>query len=374
MLTRTWRDFNYILLISVLVLLGFGVALVYSSTHTGVHIGGGEYVYGYLTRHLTNILVGSVGLVLLMMLDYRALRAVSRVFYLLSIGGLVLLMLGGVVRGGAQSWIELGTRNFQPTELAKIATIVALAHYWSHFEGRGGETKLQLGGLILAGIPLLLVLVQPDLGGAIVIAIIWLAMAWTAGMRLWQLLVVVAVAAPVAIYGWNNVLEDYQRVRLLVFLDPLKYDPKLEGPAWDITQSMNAIGSGGLVGRGWLQGAITQGGYIQAQYTDFIFSTAAEEMGFVGGLVVILFFCIFLWQGISIGAGSRDTFGRMLAVGITAMFFFHILVNIGITMRIMPVTGLPLPFVSYGGSFTLICLAAVGMLESVALYRRSTLF
>jgi rod shape determining protein RodA len=367
-MTRSWRDINFFLLGCVLVLTGFGLVLVYSATlrHTDTQ--------GYFSRHLANLLVGGTAMTILTLLDYHALQAWSRLLYLAGVVALTVVLVLGHVRGGAQSWLNLGLRSLQPSEPAKLLIIIALAAYWAHFEERGGETKVQLGGLLLAGIPLGLVFIQPDFGTSMVFATVWLAMAWTSGLRLWHLLALVLAAIPAAYYGWTSVLDDYQKQRLLIFIDPIKYDPTLQNGAWDITQSLNAISSGGLTGSGWTHGVITQGRYIQAQYSDFIFATGAEELGFIGATVLLLFLWIMLWQGLEVARAARDTFGRLLATGVTAMLFCHTFVNIGVTMSIMPVTGIPLPLVSYGGSFTLTTLAAVGLLESVALRQRRLTF
>ncbi|HEU4323104.1 MAG TPA: FtsW/RodA/SpoVE family cell cycle protein [Roseiflexaceae bacterium] len=367
-MTRSWRDLNLFLLGCVLVLTGFGMVLVYSATlrHSDTQ--------GYFARHLANLLVGGVAMVGLTLLDYHVLQAWAGLLYLGGVIALLVVLVMGHVRGGAQSWLDLGMRTLQPSEPAKLLIIIALAAYWARFEDRGGDTKVQLGGLILAGVPLGLVFIQPDFGTSMVFATVWLATAWVAGLRWWHLLGLLVAAAPVAYIGWTEVLNDNQKLRLLIFIDPLGYDPTLQNGAWDITQSINAISSGGMLGSGWTQGVITQGRYIQAQYSDFIFSTAAEELGFVGATVLLVFLGILLWQGLAVAARSRDRFGKMLAVGVTAMLFCHIFINIGVTMTIMPVTGIPLPFVSYGGSFSLTTFAAIGLLESVALRQRRIMF
>lgn len=367
-MTRTWRDYNFFLLGCVIVLIGFSLAMVYSVTHQN------PLTENYFSRHLANIIVGGVAMVLLTALDYHALQAWARPLYLFAVGVLVAVLAMGAVFGGAQSWLDFGLRTFQPSEVAKLLLIIALAAFWARFDGRAASWKVQFGGLLLAGIPLLLVFVQPDFGTALVFGTIWLAMAWTAGMRLWQLALLVCAAVPVGIYGWSHILNPEQQQRLLIFMDPIGYDPTLRNGAWDIVQSLNAIGSGGWMGRGWTFGLITQGRYISAMYSDYIFAATGEELGFIGAGVLLLFQCMLLWQALSVAASARDTFGRQLAVGIAAMFFCHVLVNVGMNMSIMPVTGIPLPLISYGGSFTLTALAAVGILQSVALRRRRIVF
>src|ERR1700712_5397141 len=293
-MTRTWRDYNYFLLGCVVVLLGFSLALIYSATLKDPD------THGYFARHLVNLIFGVVAMLLLTALDYHALRSWARPLY---IGTVVLLAVGlvlGHVRGGAQSWLDLGLRTFQPSEAAKPLLIVALAAYWAHYEKDGGAWKVQLGGLLLMAIPMGLIFVEPDFGNTLVLAVIWFMMAWTAGLRWWQLALLLLAAGPVAYFGWTHVLEDYQKARILVFVDWQKYDPNMEHGAWNIIQSLNAIGSGGLTGRGWLHGPLTQGSYIPVQYSDFIFATAGEELGFVGSTILLLFEGLLIWQAIAV--------------------------------------------------------------------------
>jgi rod shape determining protein RodA len=363
-MTRTFRDYNFFLLGCVLVLTGFSAAMVYSATLNDTATA------GYLSRHLVNLIVGLVAMFALTALDYHALQAWARPFYVVLLIVLVVVMFFGSTRGGAQSWLDLGIRTFQPSEPSKLLIVIVLAAYFQRFEGRGGETLVQLGGLILAGIPLLLVFLQPDFGTAMVIGTAWLMIAWTAGMRWWQFLLLLAVALPIAYVGFFSVLEDYQRTRLLIFIDPQKYDPGLNNGAWNIMQSLAAIGSGGLTGRGWTQGLIIQTGNLPVQYSDFIFAVSGEEFGFIGSTVLLIFLAILMWQATSVAQIARDMFGRLLAIGVTAIFLSHTLVNVGMSMSIMPITGIPLPFISYGGSFTLTTFAAIGLLQSVAIRRR----
>lgn len=365
---RSWRDYNYFLLGCVLVLTGFSLALIYTTTLTN------PSTSGYFARHLVNLIVGGVAMALLTVLDYHALQAWSRPLYLGAVGVLALVMVLGHVRGGAQSWLDLRLRTFQPSEPAKLAIIVALAAYWERFKSTGGDLKVQIGGLLLAGIPMGMVFIQPDFGTALVIATIWLMVAWSGGMRWWQLLLLALAAGPIMYYGWTYVLADYQKTRILVFLDWQKYDPKFEHGAWNIVQALNAIGSGGLTGQGWTHGPLTQGNYIPVQYSDFIFAAAGEELGFIGTTILILFEGMLIWQALAVAGSARDTFGKLIAVGVAAMFICHLLVNAGMNMSIMPITGIPLPLISYGGSFNMTALAAIGLLQSVALHRRRIMF
>jgi rod shape determining protein RodA len=368
LMIRSLRDYNYFLLGCVIVLTGFSLAMVYSAT---LHVAS---THGYFSRHLVNLIVGAVAMLLLTALDYHALRAWAAPLYLGTVALLAAVLVLGKIALGAQSWLNLGLRTFQPSEPAKLLVIVALAAYWTRYEENGGALKVQLGGLLLAGIPIALVFIQPDFGTAMVFATAWLMIAWTAGLRWWQLLLMLIAAIPIGYYGWYHVLQQYQRDRLLIFMDPLYYDPKLEHGAWNIIQSLTAIGSGGLTGHGWTHGLLSQNNFLPVQYSDFIFAVTGEELGFLGATVLLLFEALLIWQALAVAGVARDSFGRLIAVGVAAMFMCHLLVNVGMNMSIMPITGIPLPFISYGGSFTLTTLAAIGLLQSVALRRRRIVF
>lgn len=367
-MTRTWRDYNFPLLLCVIVLIGFGLAMVYSATLRD------PLTEGYFSRHIINLLVGAVAMALLTALDYHTFESWIVPFYLGTVGLLAVVLVVGQVSSGAQSWINLGVRTIQPSEPAKLLVIMALAAYWSRNERKPDSWRVIIGSLILVGIPTGLVFLPPDFGTAMVFGAVWLAMAWAAGVRWWQFGVLGLAALPAIYYGWTSVLQDYQRTRLLIFIDPLKYDPELRQGAWNIMQSLTAIGSGGLIGRGWTYGLLSQGNYLPVQYSDFIFAITGEELGFLGASLMLLFLGLMIWQTLEVTSMARDPFGRLIAVGVAAMFLCHVLVNVGMNMSIMPITGIPLPFISYGGSFTMTCMAAIGLLQSVALRRRRLMF
>lgn len=367
-MVKTWRDYNFPLLLCVVILLGFGAAMVYSATLRD------PLTQGYFSRHLVNLLVGCAAMALLTALDYHVFETWIVPFYLGAVALLGLVLVIGQVSSGAQSWIDLGIRTFQPSEPAKLLVILALAAYWSRNERQPYAWRVVITSLLLVGIPTVLVFLQPDFGTAMVFGAIWLAMALAAGVRWQQFAVVFTAAIPAAVYAWMHILHPYQRDRLLIFIDPLKYDPELKQGAWNIMQSLTAIGSGGLTGRGWTHGLLSQGNYLPVQYSDFIFAITGEELGFIGAALLLVFLGVAIWQMLAISQVARDPFGRLIAVGIAAMLLCHVLVNVGMNMSIMPITGIPLPFVSYGGSFTMTTLAAIGLLQSIALRRRRITF
>ena len=374
--TRRWREYNWPMLVCVLMLLVIGVLAVYSATLTAVAFNGAP-LSTLFPRQLVYIGVGLAAMFLVTLLDYSLLSSLARPIYLAMIALLAAVLVVGQISEGAQSWIAIGQRTFQPADLAKLALILALAAYWQQFETRRGSWPVQLGGLAIAAVPLLLVLVQPDLGTALVIAMIWLVMAWGAGIRLGQLLALALLTLPVAYLAWRSdaLLDDYQKRRLLTFFylltDPTKVD---FNDGYNVIQALGAIGQGGWFGAGLTRGIFSQGNYVPVQHTDFIFAVIGEEMGFVGGVVLITFQALLLWQILSVATAARDTFGRLLALGVFGLLFAHMLINVGMNLSLLPVTGLPLPFISSGGTFMITVLTAIGLLQSVALRRRKLVF
>ncbi|RRR76664.1 MAG: rod shape-determining protein RodA [Candidatus Viridilinea halotolerans] len=371
MQNRIWRDYNWPLLVCVVVLLVFSALAIYSATlnavaRTGVPL---SRIYPW---HLVYIVVGLGAMMVMTLFNYQLLSSLARPIYLTALFLLMLVLVVGQVGEGARSWIEIGTRTFQPIELAKLGVIIALAAYWHHFEGQANRWSVQLGGLLLMALPTLFVLLQPDLGSALVMVGIWAVMAWSAGMRLSQLLALALVTAPVCYVGWTSdmLLDNYQKQRLLTFYyllaDPAQAD---FNDSYNVVQALNAIGQGGVFGAGLTHGLFSQGNYVPVQHTDFIFAVIGEEMGFVGGIVLIIFQALLLWQALSIADQARDSFGRLIALGIFAMLFCHMVINIGMNLSLLPVTGLPLPLISAGGSFMITVLAAIGLLQSIALRR-----
>lgn len=370
-----WRDYNLYLLVSVLVLIGFSLLMVYSTT-----VGKNAVSYTDFIKHVIWLTTGMAGMMILTLFDYHNLQVIARPLYVLMLALLALVFALGIEREGAQSWLGSSMLSFQPSEPAKLLLIVALAAWWSS-RGAGGNRWITLfGSLALAGVPLAMVLLQPDFGTAMVMGVIWLAMAWGAGMRWTQVLVLAAIAGPLLVYGWRNVLYDYQRGRLLAFMMTEEEigtitEPRVQEAVgavfYNVNQSKVAIGNGGLLGQGWNEGTQSQLNFLPVQYTDFIFAVTGEELGFLGATLLLGFLCYVIWQAITVATRARDSLGRLIAIGIAATMFIHTLENVGMNMGIMPVTGIPLPFISYGGSFTVTMLMAVGLLQSIEIRRRS---
>ncbi len=373
-----WRDYNVYLLGSVLVLIGFSLLMVYSTT-----VGKNAVTYSSFAKHLIWLALGGLGMWALTIFDYHNLQVIARPLYVLMLALLGVVYLLGIERYGAQSWLGGHALSFQPSEPAKLLLIVALAAWWSAREEAENSWVTLFGSIFLAALPLALVLLQPDFGTAMVMGFVWLAMAWSAGLRWFHMLVLAVVAVPLLVYGWNHVLQDYQQGRLRAFtmteadLQTIT-DPEVQKAVsavfYNVNQSKVAIGNGGVLGQGWLQGTQSQLNFLPVQYTDFIFAVTGEELGFVGATLLLGFLCFAIWQAITVAARARECFGRLIAVGIAALMMIHTLENVGMNMGIMPVTGIPLPFISYGGSFTITMLMAVGLLQSIEIRRRSHVF
>ncbi|ABY33938.1 MAG TPA: rod shape-determining protein RodA [Chloroflexus aurantiacus] len=372
--TRRWRDLDWGILVSVAVLLIIGSLALHSATLNAV-AGNGLPLRPVFGRQIVYIVVGLIAMVAMMSFDYRLLSSLARPLYVSTILLLGAVLVIGRVSEGAQSWIAIGERTFQPAELGKLVLIIALATYWQHYADRGGSWLVQIGGLLIAGVPMALIFIQPDLGTTLVLAGIWLTMAWGGGMRLVQLITLFIAAIPLAWIAWHYVLDTYQQVRLSTFYYLLTNPAAVDfNAAYNVIQALNAISSGGLTGTGLTRGLFSQGNYVPVQHTDFIFAVIGEELGFIGGVVLIIFQAVVLWQTLSIAGKARDQFGRLIALGIFGMLFSHTVINIGMNMSLLPVTGLPLPFVSAGGSFMVTTLIAIGLLQSISLRHRHIAF
>ena len=350
---------------AALVLSLLGALLVWSATRPRL-VEAGQDPESYLKRHLLNLAIGLLLGAAVAFVDYRMLRAYAPVIYVGSCVGLVLVLLIGTTINGAHSWIVIGGGfQLQPSEFAKVALVVGMAVLLA--ERRTQEHVNDAADvplvLALAAVPLGLVMLQPDAGTAMVIVFTILGVLGVAGVPgRWILGLVLAGALAGGAAVQFGVLEDYQLDRFRVFTNP---DENTQGAAYNVTQARIAIGAGGLFGTGLFEGRQTNGRFVPEQQTDFVFTVAGEELGFVGAGGIILLFGLLLWRALGIAARSPDLFGRLVAAGVVCWFAFQTFVNIGMTLGIMPITGLPLPFVSYGGSAMFANLIAVGLLQNV---------
>jgi rod shape determining protein RodA len=290
-----------------------------------------------------------------------------------------LVLVLGHTAMGAQRWINIGPFVFQPSEFAKLIIIVTLADFLAGREGKLRNLKELIPCFVFVGVPMVLILLQPDLGTSLVFIAVLFGMLFIAAGRPLLVCGIFGAGLLGAIgmvwahlkFGTWIPLHDYQLKRLIIFLDPWS---DIQGAGYHVIQSQIAIGSSGFWGKGLMRGTQSFLEFLPIRHTDFIFSVLAEEFGFLGVLLLLTLFAVFLYRGVRIAAESRDLFGTLMAVGVVSMFAFHILVNIGMTVAIMPVTGLPLPLVSYGGSNMITNLAAIGVLLNIYLRRQKTIF
>lgn len=360
---RLYRDFDKILLLIVFLIFAFGLLALYSSTQTK----GLTLRESYLLRQLNWMAIGLVLLILIINISYQTLIDISYVWYGINVALLILVLILGHVRLGAQRWFSIGAFTFQPSEFAKLSLILALSSYI----GSRKETMMSLRSifmpLILLAVPLALVLIQPDLGTALLLLPIFFSILLVGGANLRYLFGLILLGLASLPFLWNF-LHGYQQQRLLVFINP-NIDPL--GAGYTIIQSKIAIGSGGLFGKGWLSGTQNQLNFLPERHTDFIFSVVGEEWGLLGAAVLILLYYIIVNRAFRIAALTSDIFGKLIATGISVMIAVQVVVNVGMTIGLMPVVGIPLPLVSYGGSSMIATLIALGILLNVGM-RRST--
>ncbi len=358
---KIWRNFDFVLLAATVLLIAFGIAMVYSATLDTPDL------QDLPQRQLTWGLVGSALMLLVAAIDYRFLESLQKPLYLLIIASLLLVLLVGESTYGAQRWIS--GASFQPSELAKVLIIITLAQFLAQREKEMGRFRYVLLSIVHVAVPMGLVYLQPHLGTVIVLAVVWLAMVLMAGMRLLHLGVFGLVGLLSMPLIWVS-LRDYMQKRLLLFLNPAR-DPAAR---YNIDQALISIGSGGWLGKGYASGSQSQLHFLRVRHTDFIFSVIGEEMGFVGALVLLTLIGVVLWRILRAASLARDSFGRLIACGVAALIFFQCLVNIGMNLSLLPVIGIPLPFISSGGSSLITLLIAEGLVQSVVMRHRKIEF
>ena len=364
-----WRHFDLWLMAAVLLLTAFGVLMIRSA------ITGAPAFAPLPGLQIQWSLIGMVIMLFLASIDYRILTSIHWYIYGALVLSLVLVLIIGVSNAGigATRWLQIPGINFflQPSEFGRILIAVTLGQFLANRQDQIHRFSNTISTLIYSGIPTVLIFLQPDLGMSIVYIVIWFVMIWLAGLPLshFAILVVTAVASLVVLYP--N-LQDYQKERITTFIDPEAAD---EDDIFNINQAEISIGSGGLLGKGYGQGTQSQLGFLRVQHTDFIFSVIVEEMGLVFGAFVVLGLMTFILMRIlRVAAITPDPAGKYICAGIAAVLFFQTLVSVGMNVRIMPVTGLTLPFVSYGGSSLITLFMAIGIVQSVLMRHRKQEF
>lgn len=361
------RHLDPSLLLITAMLAAFGAMMIFSATSTKQEAEGLD-PGTFMKRQVIYALVGAVALILISSFDYRRLKGLTIVVYGIALAGLVLVLTPlSTPVGGAKRWIDLGSVQIQPSEFAKLATILVVAAYLS--ERKDDITARDIGiTLGIVALPSALVFLEPDLGTMMVFVALTTALLLVAGAKLRHFLSLGALALIGLVLAMQfNLIHDYQIERITAFLDTTP-DPLSEG--YNLTQAKLAIASGGLRGTGLHQGTnLTALDYVPEQHTDFIFTAVGEQLGFIGSATLLGLFALLIWRALRIATMSRDAYGTLIAGGIAALWGFQLFVNVGMTMGIMPITGIPLPFISYGGSSLMMHFMAVGLLHSIHMRR-----
>lgn len=364
---KFWKRFDFMLVATVLVLSVFGVIVIKSATMSLAQ-GSSRYV----NRQLISLFMGIIIMVFLIFIDYEIYGNFYIPIYVVCNLMLVAVLIFGFGENqwGARSWIEIGPVPFQPSEVVKFGLIISLAKFIDKNRADINNPFTLIKILAFAGFPIILIMLQPDFGTSMVFIFFILVMLFISGLDMKYFLIFIALGI-IMVPILAMTLDDYQINRIQVFLDP-SLDP--QGAGYQVIQSKIAIGSGLVYGRGLFQGVQNQYGFLPAKQTDFIFAVIGEELGFLGGLFLICLYAFLMYRLIKIAKNALDMFGSLIVVGITAMMFFHIFENIGMTIGLTPVTGIPLPFISYGGTFMLINMISIGLALSVAVKREGLEF
>jgi rod shape determining protein RodA len=354
---RLLAQIDWILIASTLLLAAIGLLTIYSATYTQ-----GFYIYN---KHISWLLIGSLFFLVTVIFDYSLLDRYAYIIYGVSLVMLVYVLILGSEIAGTHRWISLGFISFQPSEFAKLALILALARYFSTKNiPRAGMTIRDLAKpSLLLIVPFLLVAKEPDLGTALIFLLIFCSIILVIKVSRRTLILTFLAFAPIIPLFWST-LKGYQKARLLSFISP---STNTLGQGYHLLQSKIAIGSGGFFGKGYTKG--TQGTlkFLPEHHTDFIFPILAEEWGFMGSLVLLTLFLILILRGINAAANSKDRFGFLVALGISLMFFWHVIINLAMVAGLAPVVGMPLPFLSYGGSFLITSLIGIGVIVNIGM-------
>jgi rod shape determining protein RodA len=364
---RLLRNLDYVLIAVTVLLLLISLVIIGSATHVNTP---SDDRYWYVQRQGIFAAINIFLVFVMLHFDYKSLGHYANFLYGINMVMLLAVMFVGQSALGAQRWIQIGPINLQPSEFSKLIMIISLAHMLDKRSGQLNTYREIFPIFVYVGIPFLLVLKQPDLGTALVFGAILLGMIFIAGVSLKHLLTIMGGGLALLPIFWHF-LKDYQKQRLTVFLDP-NVDPL--GSGYHIIQSKIAIGSGMLFGKGLFGGTQSQLNFLPENHTDFIFAVIGEELGFVGAMIILLLYFILLYRAVKIAGVARDNFGMILATGIASMLTFHVLVNVGMTAGIMPVTGIPLPLMSYGVSSLTTNMVSIGILLNIYMRRQKILF
>ncbi|NPV40777.1 MAG: rod shape-determining protein RodA [Anaerolineae bacterium] len=358
-----WRNFDFWLFGAALFLSIFGIMMIQSA------IAGNATLAQAVSRQPLYLIGGTVLMLIMAAIDYHYWGSLSRFIYIFAIISLLIIYVVGTVSFGSARWLDTGVIMIQPSEIVKILMIMVLADFFAKNIDKPHDLKWIFQSFLMTFGVVIWILLQPNLSTSIVIFVIWFALVWICGVPV-KYLLILALVGIVLIAAAFPLLEDYQRGRIINFLFP---DPEASyGDTYNVEQALITIGSGGLLGEGYGQGTQVQLRFLKVRHTDFIFSALAEEFGFVGAMTVMGLLLFLIWRCMEIGRTASDLYGSLIAYSYAAMLFFQTAVNIGVNLNVVPVSGLPLPFISYGGSSLLSSILGIGLVESVAL-RKGTI-
>ncbi len=351
---QVFKKLDWILFVAVIFLISLGLIAIISTTYQ-------DGLQDFVIKQIIAAVIGLIFLFALAFLDYRILQNYAYILYAIFSASLVLVLFFGTIFQGTRGWFNFGFFQFQPAEFVKIALIIVLARYFVQAKKQSNVIHIIVSGSITL-VSAFLIMLQPDMGTALVLIVTWFGMLLISGIKKSYIFTIAIIGLAVVFVFWNFLLYDYQKDRILSFVSPEK-DPL--GAGYNMIQSKIAIGSGGMFGRGLGHGTQSQLKFLPAQHTDFIFAVISEELGFIGsGFMLILFF-VLLFRILRTAIKARDEFGLMIACGVAIQFTFQILINIGMNLGILPIAGVPLPLVSYGGSAMLASLISLGIVESI---------
>jgi len=356
-----WRNFDYWLFGAVVVLSIFGIVMLQSA------IAGSVSLLGHPNRQITFLVIGLVMMIVLAIINYQYWSSLTQVMYLGAVVLLLLVFILGKVQLGAARWLDTGLVVIQPAELAKLVLILVMANYFSKTRNSSHDMLWIIKSLVLVGGMVIWILLQPNLSMSIVMFVLWFSMIWMSGLKIKHLGLFGVIALVGGVLFFLFLMEDYQKLRIIQFLFP---DPNARyGNEYNVEQALITIGSGGWFGQGYGQGTQAHLKFLKVRHTDFIFSAMASEIGFVGTVVIMALLAFVILRCIRAARLSSDWFGALIAYGFAVLIFFQTAVNIGVNLNVIPVTGLTLPFISYGGSSLLSLLLGIGLVESVVAHR-----
>jgi rod shape determining protein RodA len=356
-----WRHFDFLLFGSVIILSIFGIVMIQSA------IAGNTELADSVNRQTIFVALGMTVIIVVAVVNYRYWASLTRYMYIVAVAFLVFIFISGQVRFGAARWIDTGLVLIQPAELAKIVIIIVLANYFARNQDKPHDLRWIGKSLLLTGGLVIWILLQPNLSTSIVILVLWFSLIWISGLHLKHIILFTAVGVVLGTVFFIFFMQDYQKQRIIQFLFPdanARY-----GNTYNVDQALITIGSGGWFGQGYGQGTQVQSRFLKVRHTDFIFAAMAEEFGFIGTSLVIGLLIFIIVRCLRAARMASDQFGALIAYGFAVLIFFQAAVNIGVNLNVIPVTGLTLPFISYGGSSLLSLVLGIGLVESVLAHR-----